>query len=442
MTEKVSRARRIGALVTAAALAVVLAACSGPSVALTDFPKQAEGDFSKDTRTAITKAVEAAVTQSGSSGAIVGVWAPWAGSLVEGVGTTKAGGSTKMDPSMVYRIADGTRPMTCTVLLQLVDEGKVKLDDKVSDTLPQVQGIEGITYGQLCQNTSGLGSYSGALQTQFVTNPTRNWSMAEILANGLSTGTRTSPGALYASSDTGYILLGMALQQITGQSWQSLYNHYIFSPLDMKQSSFPEVQNVELPGSTYPHGYTTTRLADGTFQCDTPVDDTKLSSSMVWTAGGVVSSIGDMQRFTQAMASGALLAPGTYKKQWANPVPLGGDSPAWQSYGIGAMQLGPLRGQYGAIPGYLSAAFADPVSGLTVVVMLNNSTAGAGFVKELTMQLASIGSKAAPVSGQKAPDIQLPWSEQQAAEALAAAAMTCAPPAAAPTDPPAEPAAG
>lgn len=433
MTAPATRRRRLAALITAAAVATALAGCAGPSVSDTDFPDQVSGALSGDTTDAITAAVESAIVQSGSSGAIVGVWAPWAGSYTAGVGTTEPGGKTKMDPSMVYRIGDTTRPMTCTVLLELVDEGKLKLSDKVQETLPQIQGIEGITYQQLCQNTAGLGSYTPALNTQFVTNPTRNWSMAEILANGLASGTRTAPGALFGSSDTGYILLGMALEELTGQSWQSLYDHYIYSPLGMSKSSFPGATNVDLPGA-HPNGYTTPRLPDGTYQCDVPTDETKLSSSMVWTAGGVVSSVDDLRAFTQSFASGSLLNDSTYKKQWKDPVSLGEDQPAWKSFGIGGVQLGPLRGQAGSIPGSLSAAFSDPTSGLTVVVMLNNSTLGAGFVQALAMQLASIGAKAAPASGQKAPEVQLPWSEQQMAEQLAASAMVCA----APVAPPAE----
>lgn len=427
MTATASRRRRLAAFITAAAVATALAGCSGPSVADTDFPEQVSGALAGDTTDAITAAVESAIVQSGSSGAIVGVWAPWAGSHVAGVGTTEPGGKTKMDPSMAYRIGDTTRPMTCTVMLELVDEGKIKLTDKVQETLPQIQGIEGITYQQLCNNTSGLGTYSAALNTQFVTNPTRNWSMAEILANGLASGARTAPGALFGSSDTGYILLGMALEELTGQSWQSLYDHYVFAPLGMSKSSFPDATNVELPGA-HPNGYTTPRLPDGTYQCDTPTDETKLSSSMVWTAGGVVSSADDLRSFTQSFASGSLVNDSTFKKQWKDPISLGEDQPSWKSFGIGGMQLGPLRGQAGAVPGSLSAAFSDPTSGLTVVVMLNNSTLGAGFIQTLAMQLASIGAKAAPASGQKAPEIQLPWSEQQMAEQLAASAMVCAAP--------------
>lgn len=433
MTGTGSKRNRLAAIITVAALAGVLAGCSGPSVADTDFPDQVSGALPSDTSDAITAAVEAAVVQSGSSGAIVGVWAPWAGSITAGVGTTEPGGATKMDPSMVYRIADTTRPMTCTVLLELVDEGKIKLSDKVQETLPQIQGIEGITFQQLCENTAGLGSYTPALNAQFVTNPTRNWSMAEILANGLASGSRTAPGALFGSSDTGYILLGMALQELTGQSWQSLYDHYVFAPLGMSKSSFPDATTIDLPGA-HPNGYMTPRLPDGTYQCDTPSDESQLSPSMVWTAGGVVSSVDDVRKFTQSFASGSLLNDSTYKKQWKDPVSLGENEPSWKTFGIGGIQLGPLRGQAGGLPGSLSAAFSDPTSGLTVVVMLNNSTLGAGFAQTLAMQLASIGAKAAPASGQKAPEIQLPWSEQQMAEQLAAAAMVCAPPVAPPAE--------
>jgi D-alanyl-D-alanine carboxypeptidase len=78
--------------------------------------------------------------------------------------------------------------------------------------------------------------------------------------------------------------------------------------------------------------------------------------------------------------------------------------------------MGPLRGSSGYIPGFISASYADPVSGLTVVVMLNNSSSGEEFVSALARELASIVSRvpATEESGIQAPPLQLPWSEEQA----------------------------
>ena len=73
-----------------------------------------------------------------------------------------------------------------------------------------------------------------------------------------------------------------------------------------------------------------------------------------------------------------------------------------------------MRGSAGETAGALTAAFTDPASGLTVVVALNNSTSGAGFVREAAFALASLASKAAPTGGGERPLIELPWSADQA----------------------------
>ena len=87
-----------------------------------------------------------------------------------------------------------------------------------------------------------------------------------------------------------------------------------------------------------------------------------------------------------------------------------------------------MRGHSGSIPGFITAALADPDSGLTVVVMLNNSTAGAGFAEALAERFVSIAAQAPVAGGAKAPGLELPWSEDQATAAMQAGAV-CQPPA-------------
>ena len=81
------------------------------------------------------------------------------------------------------------------------------------------------------------------------------------------------------------------------------------------------------------------------------------------------------------------------------------------------------------MPGYATAAFADPPSGLTVAVVLNNSAVGGGFAEYLAWELAAIASKAPASGGATAPEAGLPWTAQQYHDAIAAAAI-CTPPAA------------
>jgi D-alanyl-D-alanine carboxypeptidase len=434
------RARRLAALATVALAAFALVACSTTVNPSADLPAQSSGTLPKDTTSQLKSAVTSAMKLAGASGAVVGVWAPWSGSWTAGIGDTATKGGQPMTTNEHFRIASNTKSMTCTVLLALVDRGVVGLDDQVKKYLPRMVGIDGVTLRQLCQNTSGIGDYAPSLDPQFVNNPTRQWAQMELASNGLAQPAVGAPGAKWGYSNTGFILLGMALQAATGKSWDALYQQYVFGPLGMSQTSFPSSGTLALP-SPSPAGYATALDPNtGADQCGTVVDDTKQSNSSGWTAGGVVSTLSDMKTYVQALATGALVSKASSEDQWKT-VQLSGTAPTWQGYGLGVMQYGPLRGHDGEVPGTISAMMSDPKSGLTVVVMLNNSTSGGNLAQLLGLELSSIASKAAPASGKKAPVIALPWSQDQVAQAMAASAKCQPAPAPGATPPAAPPAA-
>lgn len=405
---------------------LVLSACTTSADAETGGRAQVEAPFSAGITDRLDAALAEAITLSGASGAIAGVWAPWSGEWVVSPGTTTTDGSTPLTTDMRFRIGTNTTSMTCTVLLKLVDAGRVKLEDRVSTYLTRSRGAEDTTLGQLCQNTSGLADYYSRLAPHFLNNPTREWSPLEVVSSGLAATSAGTPGGDWAPSNTGIVLLGMALQAATNQDWPSLYRQYIFDPLGMTDTSFPGPNELAIPGS-HPQGYATALDQVGQLVCETVRDETELSNSMSGVAGGVVSTLADMKTWARALAEGSLLSDESTDAQWAT-VPQGAQSPLWQRYGLGGEQLGPLRGQAGVIPGFISATLADPSSGLTVVVMLNNSSAGAGFAQTVARRLASIASKAPSAAGAAAPLIELPWSEEQAVAALQAGAV-CQPPA-------------
>jgi D-alanyl-D-alanine carboxypeptidase len=432
MKDRVSSRRLTTAFALAAAVAIVLSGCSPTADATINGRPQVETPFSTEVSARLDAALAEAMTLSGSSGAIAGVWAPWAGEWVVSPGTATIGGAEPLSTDMRFRVSSSTRAMTCTVLLKLVDEQRVKLSDPLTMYLKRMPGIDGISLGQLCQNTSGLADYRPELAGQFVNNPTRQWPPLELLASGLAANRTAEPGGAWADSDTGFILLGMALQAATQQDWSSLYDRYIFGPLGMTDTSFPNPDDTDIPGP-HPHGYAAGLDPARQLTCDVVHDETRLSPTMAGVAGGVVSTVGDLKTWAQALADGALVSTKSAKAQWAT-VPLGATSASWESYGLGVQQVGPLRGHAGAIPGFLSAAFAEPESGLTVVVMLNNSNAGAPFVEHLAQRLAAIVSKEPATGKEAAPQLELPWSEEQMVQAMQAGAVcqpaaTPAPPA-------------
>jgi D-alanyl-D-alanine carboxypeptidase len=365
----------------------------------------------------MSTALEEAIRLADASAGFAGVWAPWAGSWTAAEGTTTRGGSKPVTEDMTFRIGQNTIPMTCTVLLRLVDQGKVGLDDQLTKWLPGMVGVEDVTLRELCANTSGIGDYQGQLGAEFLTNPTRQWPPLELASDGVAAPRYGKPGQAYGSSQTNAILLGMALQNATGSSAAELYDSELFGPLGLKSTVLPDAATLSVPGP-HPAGYVSGPGPNGAPACDAVRDVSKLSPSMGWTAGGVVSDLTDLKTFAQALAAGSLLSEKSAAAQRDGVT----NGASWQKYGLGVQQLGPLHGSSGAIPGYTSAMFADPSSGLTVVVALNNSTPGAAFARALAQRLASIASKVpAETKGAKVVE-SLPWSEQQMTDEMKKAA--------------------
>ncbi|MBC7441373.1 MAG: beta-lactamase family protein [Ramlibacter sp.] len=414
------RHHRWAVLVVGAVL--LLSGCTPADDAI-DVPAQVETPLPAELTARLDAALAEAIALSGSTGALAGVWVPWAGTWVVAPGTTATTVSLPLDTGMSFRIGNNTAPMTCTVLLRLVEEGTVALDDLVSTHLTRLVGIDGITLGQLCGHTSGLADFTRALAPQFVGNPTRVWPTGELLANGMGLPRVATTGEA-GTSDTGLVLLGLALQEATHQDWTSLYQRYILRPLGLTGTSLPGPQQLEIAGG-HPNGYATVLDQAGNAVCGTVVDVTALSPSMAGVAGGAVSNLADLKTWTQSLARGSLLTEKQSEAQWA-AFPARAGAPDWRREGLGGLQLGPLRGQTGSIPGFISAAFADPSSGLTVVVAFNNSTSGRGFAEAAARPLLAIASTAPAAAGEQAPVTALPWSEDEATQAVQAA-MVCPP---------------
>jgi D-alanyl-D-alanine carboxypeptidase len=411
---RIHRGRRVAALACAAVVAFAIAACAPEASTSLDVPSQVQADLPADTQAQLQSAVDRAIAASGATGAVVGVWAPWAGTWLAGSGTVKPGGGT-VAASATFKAGAVTRAMTCDVLYGLVKDGGVKLNDSVTTYVPGLPGHEAITLGDLCDSTSGLASYTPAVSDRLYANPERVWNPRELASYGVAAPTGTQPGTTFADSDTGYVLLGIALEHATNRSAEDLLEQYVFAPAGMTASALPTDASVQLAGLY------SANTADGAVACSEPTEMTDLSPSAGYTASGVTSDLKDLGRYTQAMATGARAYD--TDARFETPLPAAADAPSWFTAAGGAYQAGTLIGQYGSIPGYLTAAFADRNTGMTVVVVLNNSRAADTLVRSLAWQLAAIASKAPAASGQTAPDAGLPWTADDMGAPVTAAAV-------------------
>lgn len=395
--------------------------------------------------TRIDDTVASAIQQSGSTAAIVGVWTP-AGDYVQAFGEG-------VTPNATIRGAQATQPVMCALLLELVADGTVSLDREVAADLPRQVGIDGITYGDLCTARSGLADFKRQLGDIFANNPTRPWSDRELLAYGLAASPLPWPGLDVYPSDTNALLLARALRQVTGTSVEELLRSHVFDVAGMPATFFP---SDPLTQTTLPGGGMTGRtfpLAGGAPQCEVgAVAVPEVSPSMLGGAGATVTTVTDLKNFYVAylgnryggeelagIVTQVLPTTNPIRNEAGEPVADGeeaaariaaAEDPNGQKWGFGLEKVQALYGLSGSMTGTITAAYHDPESGFSVVVTLNNSTAGASFARALAFELAAIIAE-----GGNGPAVT--WTPGEFAEARAAAAV-CPPPAEEAAEPPAE----
>ncbi|MDQ1129816.1 serine hydrolase [Microbacterium sp. SORGH_AS_0888] len=405
--------RVVAASAVAAVVLTGATACTSGAHVDIHVPAQVDAAFPEDVQSQMQSAVEFAMAATGSSSAIVGVWAPWSGTWVTALGQ----GAT----DDVFRAGDVTRAMTCDAVFRLAETGALSLDDPVKKYVAGVAGLpDQITLRDLCNGTSGLGSYSSRLSGDFLTTPARVWNPSELASYGAGTVDPAQVGVAWRDSDAGYVLLGLVLERVTGRSASQVLEDQVFSPLDLDSTSLPG-DAAAAPGTPALTGTLSLPVDGGGVDCAAPTDVTVRSASSGFTDSGAVTTIDDLGRYAQALATGALVPASA--NRFATPLPVAADQPSWFTATGGAFQAGSLIGQFGSAPGYITAAFADPTTGMAVAVVLNNSAANDRIGADLAWQLAAIASKAPPAAGQTAPDAGLPWTAAQLHDAIAGLAV-------------------
>ncbi|MBO1416272.1 serine hydrolase [Streptomyces sp. FH025] len=254
-----------------------------------------------------------------------------------------------------FRIASTTKSFVSTVTLQLVDEGRLRLDDPIEHYLPDVIPNGGaITVRQLLNHTSGLYNYlddphvrsnTEAGNREFLT--TGRWiqyTPQQLLAISTAKPPYFAPGQGWHYSNTNYIVVGMLIQQVTGRSWREEVESRIIQPLGLHHTTLP-TDTTAIPG---PHAHGYFKFPEG------PGDVTRLSPTIADAAGAGISTTDDLALFHAALFGGRLLSPAQLTEMTTTvPIP---DAPDHAEYGLGVVRYDLSCGQFwghpGEIPGY------------------------------------------------------------------------------------------
>ncbi|MBU6534352.1 beta-lactamase family protein [Streptomyces sp. A108] len=270
-----------------------------------------------------------------------------------GAGDLETGASVPVNGQV--RAGSNTKSFTAAVVLQLVGEGKVKLDEPIETYLPGLvrgDGIDGnrITVRNLLQHTSGLPDYVQALGADPFDIRDTYYNPRDVLDLALSQKAAFEPGAQWQYSNTNYVLAGLLVEKVTGRPFGEEITHRIIEPLGLKDTYWPGTGERGIRGE-HPKGYAAATPG-------APLEDiTRLDPSQAWAAGQLVTTPRDLNRFFSALLDGDVLGAAELKEMTTTvPVTEGAPAPG-TGYGLGLFSTplscgGELWGHGGSIHGY------------------------------------------------------------------------------------------
>ncbi len=334
--------------------------------------KYSEPDFSVVNNQIITQwenVSDSILVNSRIPGMIIGIWAPdhnlvW----INGKGKANVITGERPSPAMKFQIASITKTFTYTVLLQLLDEGKLSLSDKLSKYLPGFPGSDNVTISMLCNHTSGVFDYSSssAWLEAVQQNPLRKWFNMELVEYAAAEPYIFSPGSGFMYSNTNTLLAAQIVEVISGNSMADEIRQRILTPLHLSNTTYP---NDQFMPPDYIHGYL--------WQSDTarfPTDVSEMYDvSLFGAAGAMASDVTDLKNWVEHLYKGTLLNPSTQAER-LTVIPAPGED--CESYGLGIMFKTdpPMWGHTGTSFGYKNWMGYCPTLNLTMVICYNATT--------------------------------------------------------------------
>ncbi|MFC5449898.1 serine hydrolase domain-containing protein [Paenibacillus aestuarii] len=286
--------------------------------------------------------------------------------MSKGFGESNFTTHTKNDSETIFRIGSVSKSVTAVAVMQLVEQGKLNLDDPINKFFPDFPSGDKITVHQLLSHTSGIGDE--AFLEELGKEPAAYYSSAKMLEVGKRAAEKlnSDPGTKYSYSNIGYHLLGLIIEQVSHTTWDNYVNEHIIKPANMTRSGVdinePIVRNHAVGGD--PEGK------------PTPFMDMSYAEA----AGGLYSTVGDLLKFDQALTSEKLLSKKSFEKM---------TTPVQESYGYGWVdgsklkQSSDWKWHNGEISGYLGFNAINTKENMEVIVLTNKEIDTKEFALEI-----------------------------------------------------------
>jgi D-alanyl-D-alanine carboxypeptidase len=291
-------------------------------------------------------------------GVLIGVWDASGHRYVRGFGYADVARKRPLSAADHFRIGSNTKTFIVGVILQLIDEGKLRLDDPLSRFAigVKVPNAANITVRMLCDMRSGLFEAYDAPQFEHMNlTPNMKFDPRTVIGWAVKQKPYFPPNKGYHYSNTNYLLLGLIIENLTKHSDADEIRTRFIEPLHLTQTSYPDTQAMPDP---WARGYGLDARRNWKDVSGT------IPVSLMGSAGAMISDMADVKRWITLFVTGKVSKPATGRLLVSSPVSTGDGN---LSFGLALGESAGWYGYTGGLPGYNTANYYFPAKGITIV---------------------------------------------------------------------------
>ena len=299
---------------------------------------------------------------------------------LRGYGLAEVEHSVPTTPRSVFHIASVTKQFTAAAVMKLVEAGRLDLEGTVGDYLPEYEGpAVRVTLHQLLTHTGGVPNYTD-LGARLARPSRLDQTHEEMVALWAAEPLAFEPGSGWAYSNSGYYLLGMIIERVTGSSYADHMRRELWDPLGLDQTYYCAQRDI------IPHRAQAYGLRNGELFNAPP-----FSMSMPFASGALCSTPRDLVRWTRALHGGRVVSPESFRRM-AAPVELNDGTTHPYGYGLRPERLGDVAViQHGGGMNGFSANLAHyPEHDLTIAVIVNGPTSSSTLAQRIAYMALDI----------------------------------------------------
>jgi CubicO group peptidase (beta-lactamase class C family) len=279
--------------------------------------------------------------------------------LDKGYGLADIERNVKATPDTIYRIGSVTKQFTAVAIIQLVDAGKLTLDEPLTMALPDYPAPpKPITIKNLLQHTSGIPNFTSL--PSYMPAMAQKVTHADMVARFAALPLDFEPGAKWNYSNSAYYLLGMIIERASGETYADYLTKLVLAPVGLKHTQY------EAPdGSGRAQGY---HRENGALSVAQPINMTQ-----PFSAGALVSTPGDLVKWMRALVEHRVTPADALDRVTSDTVPVKPDGDERYGYGIGVSVKDGRKiiSHGGGINGFVSLLAYFPETDRTIAIIAN-----------------------------------------------------------------------